>query len=753
MTSVTGWVRVLLPAALLIAAACGSSKNNGGGAGGSGGSGATGGGGGTGNTAPVQPDATDYTYKLKESTNALTLWTTPATHKVLPNERAPSATKSGLKLAAARGEFEPAQLVVDPAGGSVKVSVAKFSDLPAGQRVKLATVGYDQGWPEHLTPLASGGSVTLSGTQAQPIWLTVYVPYGTTKGDHTTTLTLTPGSGAAISVPVMLHVFDFDMPKDIHFATQLNVSVQSLIPNGGSTEDAKTLLFEHRMTPKSATWPSGLGYNITWDSSANPNRCSAFYDEPNDGAQYSIKALAKKYILGQGWNGVGYPNAMLFQFVDNSTPRPTTFCGQNLGSDPAGTAAYNAAWSKYLAALDQYIVQNGYDKKAYYYVQNEPQNAADYKTAAALCRLTKAAAPHLRIAISEEPKPGIAEDPGGACGYDIWIAHVRAYQEKYAWQRQRDHGEQVWFYSLDQDPDPYFNPTRVDTQGMHERIIPWVAWGRRIRGWAYYDAGRFFDGARPTIRAELLREGFEDYEYLWLANGKAYPVVDQAGPADATAKSVASGLTSWTKDADALMALRYELGRYIEGSRSTLPVLEANSNVRKRGAYYLNFQDPKGQPAASPLVVGGHTYMKIGWDPWNDKKGYGWSGQYIKDPSIALFGFDNVSGFPLTQKSYVYDDYGRDNLFEFAIENGKYTVTVAVGRPAKGYPNDPHNLSVEGTKLVDDEVTTDAQPVIVKSTTVDLMDGAISFVVGGKSAKTGDYAYTFLDSIDIEPAN
>jgi hypothetical protein len=112
-----------------------------------------------------------------------------------------------------------------------------------------------------------------------------------------------------------------------------------------------------------------------------------------------------------------------------------------------------------------------------------------------------------------------------------------------------------------------------------------------------------------------------------------------------------------------------------------------------------------------------------------------------------------VSGFPVTQQSYVYDDYGRDNLFEFAIENGKYTVTVAVGRPAKGYPNDPHNLSVEGTKLVDDEVTTDAQPVIVKSTTVDLTDGAISFVVGGKSAKTGDYAYTFLDSIDIEPAN
>ena len=34
-----------------------------------------------------------------------------------------------------------------------------------------------------------------------------------------------------------------------------------------------------------------------------------------------------------------------------------------------------------------------------------------------------------------------------------------------AWRRQLEHNESVWFYSLDQDPDPYFNPTRVDRQG------------------------------------------------------------------------------------------------------------------------------------------------------------------------------------------------------------------------------------------------------------------------------------------------
>jgi hypothetical protein len=201
------------------------------------------------------------------------------------------------------------------------------------------------------------------------------------------------------------------------------------------------------------------------------------------------------------------------------------------------------------------------------------------------------------------------------------------------------------------------------------------------------------------------------------------------------------------------MALRHELGRYIEGSRSTLPVLSVQSSVRPRGAYYVNFQDPSGQPSAEPLALGGKTYMKVGWQPWDEKLGLGWSGENIADPSIALFGYDDVAGFDEAQKSYIYDDYGRDNLFEFAIEPGKYLVTVGVGRPAKGYPGDPHNVTVEGEKLIDDALTSDAAPTIEQSTTIDLTDGSISVVVGGKSASTGNWAYTFLAYLWVEPVN
>lgn len=701
-------------------------------------------------TQPVELDPSEYTYSLTEGNAALPMFTTPATHRLTAGDRAPAATRSGLSLSAAKREFEPVQLVLGPGNGQVAVRVQPFADLGSAQRINVARADFVEGVAETLTTVEPGGTITLASNAGTAVWITVFVPPDAPPGDHSTTIELTRPGENAVVVPLRLHVFDFALPADAHFATQINVGVSGLVPSGGSVDDAKTTLFEHRMTPTSATWPSGFNWSITWDNPQSTTRCSAFWDEPTEGEDYAIRTLARRYLLGEGWNGVGFHDAELFQFVDNSTPRPGTFCGVARG-DHYGTASYNQAWSAWLSALDAYLVAQGLAERGYYYVQNEPQDAADHALAAHLCRITKAAAPHLRIAISEEPKPEIAEDAGGPCGYDIWIAHVRAYQQAYAWQRQREHGEVVWFYSLDHDPDPYFNPTVSTNQGMHERIIPWVAFSQRIRGWAYYDGGRFFDGARPRVRAELLREGFEDYEYLWLANGAAHPTVNTTNAIDATVQSVAASMTSWTKNADAFMALRHQLGLFLGKERNTLPTLQVESS-RPRGSYYLNFQDPTGEPKGDPLVVDGKTYMKIGWGAYDGGLGYGWSGENIGNASIALYGYDDVASYSEVQKSYLYDDYGRDNLFEFDLAPGRYRVTVGVGRPARGYPSDPHNVTIEGQVIVNDEVTTNAAPLIERTVTLDITDGSLSMVVGGRSATSGDYAYTFLSYLTVEPA-
>lgn len=702
-------------------------------------------------TNPVPLDPSDYTFLLEGSPASLPIWTTPATHRLRSNERPPEETRPGLFMAAARREFEPLQLMIGPASGTVTIAVEPFAELGAEQQLELYQVGFRGGLTETLTAIESGNELSLDGEVPTVVWLVLRVPEGAPAGETSTTVRITHGGSEAVEIPLTLRVFDFSIPESFNFSTQINIDISSLT-GGGSVDDAKDVLFDLRMTPKNPAWPSGFNWQITWENERSSDRCEVFWDEPDESPEYSIGHLARRYILGEGWNGIGFPTAMIFQFVDNSTPRPSSFCGVDRG-DHYGSSAYNAEWSQYLGALDEYLVDNGMEERAYYYVQNEPQNAEDERLAAHLCRLTRAAAPNLRIAISEEPKPSIAEDPDGACGYDIWIAHIRAYEEGYAWQRQDEHGEEVWLYSLPQDPPPYFNPTREDSEGMDMRIIPWVSWHQRATGWAYYDGSIFFNGPRPNVRGALMREGFEDYEYLYLANGGARPRVFVSEAVDATVDSVASGLTSWNHDPDALMALRFELGRFIEGSVDTLPVLEADSDLRPRGEYFINFQDPTGAPTADPLVVDGRTYLKIGWSEYDEEAGFGWFGEQVANPGVALYGYDDVGGFDEIQRSYVYDDWGRDNLFEFALENGRYEVTIGVGRPARGYPGDPHNALVEGQVVVDDEVTTDAEPQIERTVTVDLTDGSLSVIVGGRSASTGDFAYTFLAYIEIVPVD
>src|SRR4029079_18892036 len=94
--------------------------------------------------------------------------------------------------------------------------------------------------------------------------------------------------------------------------------------------------------------------------------------------------------------------------------------------------------------------------------------------------------------------------------------------------------------------------------------------------------------------------------------------------------SAVSSTTSFTHDASALKHLRDELGLFLEGKVNGCTALDSKHHgAHPRAAYYINFQDPNGEPTAEPLTDGGHTWLKIGWDPYDAKEGYGWAGENI----------------------------------------------------------------------------------------------------------------------------
>lgn len=144
---------------------------------------------------------------------------------------------------------------------------------------------------------------------------------------------------------------------------------------------------------------------------------------------------------------------------------------------------------------------------------------------------------------------------------------------------------------------------------------------------------------------------------------------------------------------------------------------------RPRGTYLIHFQ-PLHSPS-SPLIVAGKNWMQVDWrtsgGAWLDyvpnvSPYYGW----IRDSANQQISrYDNRTGnYSRIERSYVFDDNGRQNTFEFELEPGRYLVTVGVGRPNGS--TDPHNLTVEGQVLVNDEVLTNVQERAIE---IQLTDG------------------------------
>ncbi len=165
--------------------------------------------------------------------------------------------------------------------------------------------------------------------------------------------------------------------------------------------------------------------------------------------------------------------------------------------------------------------------------------------------------------------------------------------------------------------------------------------------------------------------------------------------------------------------------------------------VHPRAAYYINFQDPKGEPATDPLVVDGHTWAKIGWDAYDPKLGQGWAGPHLGDPAVMLYKYFPNAKVNELQKSVIYNDYGRVDTFTWDIENGSYKVTVSIGFDTGTYPK--NKVVIEGQPLFDSVEINPTTPYLVKSIVVSIKDGNVTMEAGQKNE------FTMLNWMSIEP--
>jgi hypothetical protein len=664
----------------------------------------------------------------------------------------------------------------------------------------LGKTGYN---PDPLWPISNGASIGVTANQNTAFWINVSVPSTTAAGDYTANVTI---GGIAIPVrlhvfnftlPAQLHV-----KSQMNFNYNTILTKYGVSGTGAEywmyVDKMKKFFIDHRLTPKSVLWSGGLTTN-----GAAPYidyNCNGTFTDNDD--IWGFEQPAARYLNGTGQmsgtftqpfnGGVGFPSFMTATFQNNDASadqRPSTFCSQTrtandwyTGNNPS--SAYNQKWFQYMTAMRNYLSVKGHLSKAYYYFANEPQNQAAYNAVAWYSRYLKQYAPNLKLMVSEEPKPEIYNHANYIYNHqiDIWLAHFGLhFNPTISQQRLKNNSEESWIYFLKSTYLPRFNSITLDHPAIEGKFLGWFLWKYRVRGIAYYtfndwssnpwtspnpngQNGEMFlmyppsevntnitygsNGHRfvPSIRLEMIRDGLEDYEYFYLLSG-GQPQPGVVNAADAQVDKVITMPTSYTRDSEFMYNLRRLIGLKLGGEIATIPeIAPASVHSRSNGApgnYYINFQDPSGQPTDNPLTVNGRTYMKIGSNLYSPSLGYGWY-PAADVPSENFYTAWDQWVDPEPKKllgSAVINDWGREDVFEFDLPNGTYNVTVCVGsRSSTRY----HTIVIEGINVINGETTNNSW--ITRTKTVTVKDKKLSLQMG-KFDQIGYLNYLHIEAV------
>lgn len=621
-------------------------------------------------------DYETYTYKLTQSTASYVFWTTTPAERIFKDSAVPTATASGIRLHAARNEFEPFQIAIKPViSGTVAVNIGDFG---SGIRTELYQVKYVNvitatdalgktgPYPDPLWPLENGATVSLTAGENTAFWVSVSVPPTTPPGDYTANVTI-----AGVSVPITLHVFNFQIPAELHVESKMNYSDNRILTKYGVSgtganywlyvDKIKQYFIDHRLTPRNPLWSGGLTTDyaapyISYD-------CNGTLTD-NDGI-WGFDKPAERYLAGSGLmngtfsqpfnGGAGFPSFQVATFHDNDSSadqRPPTFCGLTrtaadwyTGNNP--NSAYNQKWWQYITTIRNYLRDRGYLSRAYYYFANEPQDQADYDAVAWYTRWLKNAAPDLKLMVSENPRPDIYSTVNYMADkqVDIWVPVLHEYNPTVSHDRETNHGEVSWIYFLYGTRPPYFNPITLDHPGIESKFTGWFLWKYRIKGIAYYQLndwslnpwtsdpkagtaqngdtfmlyppsqtgdGSIAYGANnhrlvPSIRYELMRDSLEDYEYLYLLNGSAQPQVDLPNPADSQADKIITSTTRYTRDSEFMYNLRRLIGEKLGGEIASIPDIHPSPSHPRGHGFPGTYYINFQDPAGSPATTSTQT--------------------------------------------------------------------------------------------------------------------------------------------------
>jgi hypothetical protein len=540
----------------------------------------------------------------------------------------PPGKPQPVSVSAARGEFEPVQVVLRPEKDGELLFAGVSPLRRKWHRATPISVGIDEvayvevkhptdstcqpGWyPDPLPVL--GLRLALPAGKNQPLWLTFHVPRETRPGDYRGELTLKTSLGE-VRVPLALHVYDFVMPAETHLKSALGMGSHSINtyhhlkkPEEKEAVYDKYLsnFAEHRISPYSFYDYAPIDIRFTGEGTnkqaqVNFTKFDQAAERWLDGAHFNTFVLP---LRGMGGG---------------------TFHSRHLGELEGfkeGTPEFARLFRDYLGQIEAHLRARNWLPKAFTYWFDEPA-AKDFEFVVDGMKRLNAAAPSIKRMLTVEPHPPLLGH------VDIWCGLTPKWTPELVRER-RQMGEEVWWYICCGPRAPYVTEF-IDHAGTELRLWPWQSWQYGVQGiliWAtlYWNSataypepqlqdpwqdpmswqvgyglasgkkspwgngdGRFLypprrdpntakspclDAPINSLRWENLRDGMEDYEYFWLLQreiGRVAAIkgenrlVQEARALLKVPAEVSQDLKHFTTDPRLLLQHRERIARMIE---------------------------------------------------------------------------------------------------------------------------------------------------------------------------------------------
>lgn len=431
-------------------------------------------------------------------------------------------------LSAAKNEYESFQILVKSGPEKMSSVVLQMSDLinPAtNATIPIANASWRQVgfvptkkpyypvkyvglWPD---PLIMVDAVDIEPNTTQPLWITVYVPPDVAAGKYTSAIRVLAGGKEIKSIPVELTVYDFVLPKENSLKTAFDfyphVTRDRYFRRENESSDAyqaRIGVLNEQFTIEMLKFRMNLILNIDPQSQAALGRID----------RYRVFGL-NNFAIGR-------------------------YGGTFNNNWPDTKEAVEKLMELY-RTYGEVLKLNKMLEMTYIYTWDEgPMGNPRVSTIASMIHR---AYPGLKNMVCYHGIFDPDENPEWIKDIDIWTFQIDNFDEA-KYNKLKKAGKEMWMYIS--GPGGMGSPNlAIDFDAMDPRITPWVCWKYDLKGFLYWCTNwwtvdpfksaantkweqngnglLFYPGQRgpvASLRAELWRDGVEDYEYLTMLKNK-----------------------------------------------------------------------------------------------------------------------------------------------------------------------------------------------------------------------------------------